>query len=207
MSFLDFLFPGPPFFLQPIPTEPSGGFPPYSPKGGGGSPPSGGSGPNTPSVQAASVNIPTSNGGVFAQAQIALFPCFSVQNNRVEYHSFDPTQGYNDPYADSENHWRVEQVAPYRQATVRRIILTYRDMGQVVATFTVTGSNDVQQVVSTSTPVGFGNKIPTGRLMTVPVNLLLTALNPQVSVFREKNEGPLSIVQIVVVGEVEENSL
>jgi hypothetical protein len=179
--------------------------PPY-PKGGGGSTTPSGNSPGT-GVQAASINIPTSNGGVFAQQQIALFPCFNTISNRNEFHSFDPTQGFNDPVASSEYHWRVEQIAPYRQATVRRIILTYRDMGQVVATFTVTGSNDAQQVVSTSTPVGFGNKIPTGRLMTVPVNLLLTALNPQVSVFREKNEGPLSIVQIVVVGEVEENSL
>ena len=188
---------------RPSPIEPRGN--PY-PGGFPGSS-SGSSSGGVPGPQAKSVNIPTSNGGVFAQQQIALFPCYSVNNNRYEYHTFDPTQGFNDPNASSEYHWRVEQVAPYRQATVRRIILTYRDLGQVAVTFTVTGSNDMQQVVSSSTSLGFGNAIPTGRLMTVPVNILLTALNPQVSVLRDKNEGPLSIAQIVVIGEVEETEL
>jgi hypothetical protein len=138
---------------------------------------------------------------------VALFPCFSTANNRIEFHAFDPMQGFNDPSASSEYHWRVEQIAPYRQATIRRLILTYRDLGEIFATFTITGVNDAQKVISTSQGLGFGNATPTGRLMTVPVDILLTGMNLQVSVKREKNDGPLSIAQLVVVGEVEETQL
>jgi hypothetical protein len=136
-----------------------------------------------------------------------LFPCYSVNNNQMEFHTFDPTQGFNDPNASSEYHWRVEQIAPYRQATIRRLVLTYRDFGEIFATFTITGVNDAQKEISTSQGLGFGNATPTGRLMTVPVDILLTGMNLQVSVEREKGAGPLSIAQLVVVGEVEETQL
>ena len=174
--------------------------------------------PQTPSsggvTPATSVNVPVSNGGVFAQTQIAIFPCFNVPSNRTEYHAFDVTQGFNDPYAASDYSWRVEQPGAqqgstgiFRQATVRRIILTFRDLGQVTATFTITGANDNQDVVSQSTSLGFGSKAPTLRLFTIPINFQITCLLPQLSVHRDANAGPLSIVQVVMVGEVEEVTL
>jgi hypothetical protein len=188
--------------MRPAPPENPIG-PPFGGGGGGGgsTPPSGGS------PQAGSVNIPPSNGGVFAQARAAVFPVFNVNSDMVEFRAYDPTQGFSDPNSVCRYSWRVEQIIPYRQPTIRRLALTYRDLGQVAVTFSITGSNDVGEVVSASTPVGFGSKVPTNRLFTVLVDILLTCQLPQVSVFRDKGAGPLSIVQLVPVGEVEETNL
>jgi hypothetical protein len=86
-------------------------------------------------------------------------------------------------------------------------MLTFRDLGQVSVTFTIIGSTDDGKVVSASTSLGFGNKVPTNRLLTTPVDILLTAIMPQASVFKDKGAGPLSIVQLVPVGVVEETEL
>lgn len=189
----------------PIPKPPLG--PPF-PKGGGGSTPTAGT------RSTGFVNIPASNGGVFAQAQIALYPCFNVNTQQVEFHAWDPTQGYNDPLASSEYFWRYEQIpgmegssGGYRQPTIRRLIVTYRDLGQVTTTWTITVSNDQGQVKSNSVSIGWGNKIPTGRLMTTAIDIVMTGMMPQISVFRDKNAGPLSIAQMFPVGEVETTRL
>jgi hypothetical protein len=187
------------------PPRPTG--PPY-PKGGGGSTPTAGT------RASGFVNIPASNGGVFAQGQIALYPCFNVNTQQVEFHAWDPTQGYNDPLASSEYFWRYEMIpgmegssGGYRQPTIRKLIVTYRDLGQVTMTWTITVSNDLGQSVSKSVGVSWGNKIPTGRLMTTKVDIVATGMMPQISVFRDKNAGPLSIVQMFPVGEVETTRL
>jgi len=180
------------------------GTPPYPPSGGGGTPSTGGSGGGNPAA-AKSVNIPTSNGGVMAQKQIALYPCFSLANNRTEYHAFDPTLGFNDPYAHSEYHWKVEQIKPYRNATTRSVLVCYRDLGRVALTFTVTGCDDHGNIIATSTPLGWGSATPTNRLFMVKVDLVFTGQLPQLSVRREANAGSLSIVQAVLTGEVEDN--
>jgi hypothetical protein len=193
---------------QPVipPIRPPNG-PPF-PKGGGGSTPTAGT------RSSGFVNIPVSNGGVFAQGQIALYPCFNINTQQVEFHAFDPTQGYNDPLASSEYFWRYEKIqgmegssGGYRQPTIRRLIVTYRDLGQVTTTWTITGSNDLGKVVSNSVSVGWGNKVPTGRLMTTAINIVLTCMMPQISVFRDKNAGPLSIAQMFPVGTIEETKL
>jgi hypothetical protein len=132
---------------------------------------------------------------------------FNVNSDMVEFRAYDPTQGFNDPNSASLYFWRYEQIRPYRQATIRRLMLTYRDLGQVSVTFSITGSTDQGQVISASTTLGFGNKVPTNRLLTTPVDILLTCIMPQVSVFRDKGAGPLSIVQLVPVGVVEETEL
>ena len=181
--------------------------PPY-PKGGGGSTPTAGT------RSSGFVNIPVSNGGVFAQAQIALYPCFNINTQQVEFHAWDPTQGFNDPLASSEYFWRYEQIpgiqgssGGYRSPTIRRLIVTYRDLGQVTTTWTITGSNDLGQVVSKSVGVSWGNKVPTLRLMTTKVDIMFTCIMPQISVFRDKNAGPLSIAQMFPVGTVEETQV
>jgi hypothetical protein len=182
--------------------------PPFPHNGGGGSTPTAGT------RSSGFVNIPVSNGGVFAQAQIALYPCFNINTQQVEFHAWDPTQGFNDPLASSEYFWRYEQIpgmegssGGFRQPTIRRLIVTFRDLGQVTTTWTITGSNDLGQVVSKSVGIGWGNKVPTFRLMTVAINIVLTCMMPQISVFRDKNAGPLSIAQMFPVGEVEATKL
>lgn len=153
------------------------------------------------------VFVPTSFGGVLATRQAALYPCLNIRNRQTEYRTFDPMQGFNDPLLPSRYSWRVEQVKPYRQLTIRRVIWTFTDLGQVAATWTLTGVNDQQKVVSQSILLGVGNNPPTFRIMTMPVDISLTGMNMQLSVSRDANAGPLSVLSLLMVGEIEENTL
>jgi len=87
---------------------------------------------------------------------------------------------------------------------VSKLIVTYRDLGLVTVTFNLTGTNDLQQVVSSKTTVILGNLSPTGRITTRnDVGLTLTAQNLQLSLSRAPGAGSLSIIKLVLVGTVE----
>lgn len=159
------------------------------------------------------VFVPLSNGGVFGITSQAFFPCRSTLDESTWYYTFDPTQGFNDPNSASQYFWRVEQpgpgqgLAPYRNPTVRLLLVTYRDLGNVSVQFTIKGSNDQGQPVQQSTPVTLlGNSPSTQQLFTTQVDILITCQNPQLSVIRQAGAGCLSIIQIVMEGEVEETT-
>jgi hypothetical protein len=180
--------------------------PPYpggSPGGGGsggGSTP--GSGPGAPNTY-----VPLSNGGVFGTQKATLFPVLNATDNRCEFMGFDPTQANNDEFNPSSYSFRVEEIAPYRTPTVRRVILSYFDLGQVTVVLTLTGSNDVQQVVSVSRSITLGNNPATGGILTQKVDMQLTAMNQQLNIARAANAGPLSLIKATLIGEYEEVKL
>ena len=157
--------------------------------------------------QPTSTILPSSNGGIFAETEVCLYPCLNVVTNKMEYRTFDTTQTQNDPVNPSSYMWRVEQIKAYRNPTVRRILWTYMDLGQVSVTWTATGTNENQQAVSASTSLGVGNNPATKQMMTVEVDLVLTAMNLQLSVSKAAGAGPLSVVKVVMVGEYEETVL
>ena len=174
--------------------------PPYP----GGTPqiPTGGNLPGTPSVY-----VPPSNGGVLATSKMALFPCFNATENQSQFMAFDPTQGFNDMVNPSSYNFKVEEVQPYRTPTVRRVIVSYTDLGQVTVVFTMTGCNDLQQVVSVSKSQVLGNEEPTNGILTQKVDISLTAMNQQLNISRAANAGPLSITKVWIIGEYEEVKL
>ncbi len=146
--------------------------------------------------------VPTSFGGVLAFNQIALYPVLNIANNQMEYRTFDSGRVPNDQLLPSSYSWRVEQANAYEQFTIRRIIWTFTDLGQVTATWTLTGVNDAQEVISASTSLGVGNNPATGRIMTVPVDILLVGLNMQLSISRKANDGPLSVLSVLMITDV-----
>lgn len=164
--------------------------------------PGGGNLPGAPTVY-----VPQSNGGVFGVAKMALFPCFNATDNACEFMAFDPTQGFDDEVNPSSYNFRVEDFLPYRTATVRRIIVTYTDLGQVEAVFTLTGCNDDQKVVTQSAAITLGNQTPTQAILTQKIDLMLTAMNQQLNISRAAGAGPLSITKVWLIGEVEEVKL
>jgi hypothetical protein len=168
----------------------------------GGTPTTGGSGSS-----GVGVFVPTSFGGVLATRQIALYPVLNVANNQMEYRTFDVGAVPNDKILPSSYSWRVEQANAYQQYTIRRIIWTFTDLGQVTATWTLTGVNDAQQVISASTALGVGNNPATGRIMTVPVDILLVGLNMQLSVSRNANDGPLSVLSVLMITDIPQVTL
>jgi hypothetical protein len=171
---------------------------PGSPTSGGG----GGSGGGGSSGGAAA-DFSNSNGGVLAAAKAVFFPCYSLVDARSVFCTLNPLNGYNDPINGSFYFWRVEQVKPYQQYTIRRIVFTFRDMGQVSVTWTLSAVTDAMEVVTKQNFIGFGNKVPTYREMTIKADLILTGMNMQLSVYRAPNAGPLSLIQVMPVGQMD----
>ncbi len=126
----------------------------------------------------------------------------------VGFYAFDPAGGFNDPVASSFYSFKVEDVAQGRTPTISRVIVTYRDLGLVIAVFMLTGTQD-NQVVGGLTGSGsmqtvqMGNQSATGKLMTKFVDISLTAQNIQLTVVRAAGAGPLSIAKVLMCGRVE----
>lgn len=154
-----------------------------------------------------------SNGGVSQTSRVTLYPMLNAQTGIVSFFSFDPNNGYNDPAASSFYTFKVEEVIQGRTPTISRVVVSYRDLGQVSAVFTLTGTNDAQQVVGGLTGNGsmqvvqLGNALPTGKIMTVLIGISLTAQNIQLMVTRAAGAGPLSITKILMCGRVENAEL
>lgn len=145
-----------------------------------------------------------SNGGVSTTSRLTLYPMVNAETGIVGFYAFDPTTGFNDLQAPSAHSFRVEEVIPGRVPTISRIIVIYRDLGLVQAIFTLSGTNDAQQMVTpVQQTVALGNKVATGKLMAKFVGMQLTAQNLQLTIFRPAGAGPLSISKIIMSGRVE----
>ncbi len=184
------------------PTNPPGRYPPYP----GGGPSTGGGGTSGGNVIPPGLFLTNSNGGVFGLNQVALYPCTNISSGLTEYRTFDPTQPPNDPNLPSSYTWRIEQGNQYTNPTVRKLFWTFFDLGRVSVTWTLTGVTELQTVASQSVAIGVGNLVPTKAVMTVEVDLNLTAMNLQLSVLRAAGAGPLSILKVTLVGNVDDGS-
>lgn len=154
----------------------------------------------------------SSNGGVSQLARVSLIPMRSVPLGTTALWAFDPLSGFNDPNNPSFYSFRVEDIIPGRNAIIRRIVLSYRDLGIVSAVFSLFGTNDAGQIVSSftmkeqagaTTVVPLGNKIPTNKILTKIIAIQLTAQNMQLQIQRLAGAGALSITKVVICGNVE----
>jgi hypothetical protein len=128
----------------------------------------------------------------------------SIVTGQAGLYAFDPSLGFNDLVNPANYFFKVEEVIPGRTPTVSHIIVSYRDLGLVTVTFTLTGTNDLQQIISNSVTVVLGNRVPTGRIMTInTIGLSLTGQNLQLSFNKAPGAGSLALVKILLVGTVE----
>ncbi len=153
------------------------------------------------------MTVPFSENGGFAATNFYLFvPTQDAALSQSYIGIFDPTS-FDDPVDGTSYAYRQEDVMPARVPTVRRVVLTYRDLGVAHITVTVQGINDNGNTVVSSVPKTIGTKAATGLLMTAFCDVQLTAFRPQIVVSRPAGGGPLSIVRATMVGEVEEVTL
>lgn len=147
------------------------------------------------------------NGGISATVQFLLIPMQDSYSAIQSVGIFDPTK-FNDDTLPSSLSFKAEDIVPGRVPTVRRVVLTYRDFGPATITMfiTVSSLNGVVQSMS-SGPIQLGNTNPTFTLLTKLVDMTITGFRPQLSIFRDKNAGPVSIVQAVMLGMVERQQL
>ena len=148
-----------------------------------------------------------SYGGVLASTAIDLFPMVDLQGN-TGFYTFDPTQGFNDLYADSIYFFRVEDIAPYRTPTIRWVILTYINLGPVTVTLNLTGCTDKQSILSKTQVCKLGNTNNIGSVMTFRQSMgeAFSAMNLQLSIFRKAGDGPISLSHVSLVGSIEETN-
>jgi len=129
----------------------------------------------------------------------------SVLTGQSGFFAYDPSLGFNDLVNLSQYFYKVEEVVPGKIPTVNCLYIQYRDLGKVTLTFTLTGTDDNQTIVSVSTVVTLGNTVATGRIMTLPsVGLSLTAQNLQLSFLRAAGAGKLAIIKLILKGQVEQ---
>lgn len=149
-----------------------------------------------------------SNGGTSQPLDMILIPATIPVIQGVMY-TFDPTN-FNDVNSGSFYNFKVEDVIAGRTPTVRRVIVSYRDLGvaKIMISLTgVIGTNDPNQpntpvtVLSPLTTIGTVNA--TQKICTVVIGVTLSAANIQPSVIRSANGGPVSITKVRLEGNVE----
>lgn len=173
-------------------------------------PPSGGGTPGSSTGSSTADAFPASeNGGVFANNYFLFVPVQDVASGRCFIGFFDFSD-LDDKTDDSNYQWRVEDVVPDATPTVNRIDITYLDLGLATLSVTVTGTNDLNQVVSQTVQQQIGNAIPTKRLLTVFVPFGLTCMRPQLSIDRGISRnglgGPTLVTRAIMRGECEQDS-
>ena len=138
-----------------------------------------------------------------------LFPCVdssSIPTLHPRLGIFDITD-FDDPIQSCTHSFKVEDIAYNRYPSVRRVVLTYRDLGVATLTVTVTGSNDNGQVISNSQTQTIGNAVPTNKLLTKFFDVQLSCFRPQLTIYRAAGGGPVSISTATMLGHLENQSL
>ena len=146
--------------------------------------------------------MPASNGGTTTPFYALLIPAQITSGTSQQMYTFNMTN-FNDANSPSSYTWKVEDVIAGRNPSITRLIVSYTDLGVGTATFTLTGTNDNGQVVSSSQTVTLGNSVPTNKVMSKVIGINLTGENLQLSVLRNANAGPVSITKIRMEGKVE----
>lgn len=145
------------------------------------------------------------NGGFSATTFFMFMPATFLSNGAPFIAIFDPSD-FNDDNDASSYSWRVEDVVVGRIPVVRRVVLVYTDLGNATITVTLSGTNDSNNKVTASRKISIGTDGKSGELLTKFVDISLTAFRPQLTISREANAGPVSIISATLIGEVEEVS-
>jgi len=144
--------------------------------------------------------MPVSNGGIPRPLNLWVVQSTSTVNPGI--FTFDVTN-FNDPFSSSFYAWKVEDIIAGRSATIRRVILSYRDLGVATITVLLSGTNDAQAVVTDSQEVMIGTVAASQVIVTQLVGITLTGSNLQLSISRAAGDGPVSITKARMEGTVE----
>jgi len=140
-----------------------------------------------------------SNGGINAPLNLWILPTFVPG----DFFTLDVSD-FNDPLKPSFYTWKIEDIIAGRTGTINRLIVSYKDLGEVTVQWTLSGTNDAGEVVSNSTgDYVMGSVAADGKIKTCLPGISLTAQNLQLRVDRAADAGPLCITKIRMEGRVE----
>lgn len=166
------------------PNIPSGNVPPGS---------GGGSGPGSnPTIDLSNV---TSTGGLSGSVGAVLVFGRSLFAQQPLGWQFD-SEDFNCE-EDCEYHFRVEEVEVYRQPTIDKVIIRYRDLGKVTLNAFFVGNVLQDSVISKIVTIVFGGKADK-KIYTTTFDLTCTFEAPQLILSRDAFSGPVSITKVLV---------
>lgn len=187
-----------------IPSGDGGGstgrIPPAGTPAGGGSSGSGSGGASTnPAINLA--NLPVTGGLIGYQINL-LFPLFDVVTQANMIYVMD--SNFFNTEEDVEYDFKVEEFEPGNEATIHRVLVRYRDLGQVTFTLAVVSADrpnvDTTKGTGNAQVITIGNNgpngTPTDKIHTFKASVKVTTEAPQVKVFRKAGQGPLSITKV-----------
>jgi len=98
----------------------------------------------------------------------------------------------------------VEEFEPGNEATIHRVLIRYRDLGQVTFILAVLSADkpnvDTTQGTGNAQIITIGNNgpnnTPTRKIHTFKASVKVTTEAPQVKIFRKALSGPLSITKV-----------
>jgi len=136
-----------------------------------------------------------------------LIPILNLKSSTNGIGIFD-TNNFDDKLQGSSHSFKVEDIIAERQPTVRRVILTYRDLGPAAIIVTINGSDDNGTLTQVSTPlIKIGSATASGKLITKFVDITYTGFRPQLTIIRAPGGGPVSIATATMLGHVEKQTL
>lgn len=99
--------------------------------------------------------------------------------------------------------FKAEDILADRVPTVRRVVITYIDLGVARLDVRLTGVNDAGVAQIATTTVTIGTVAATGNLLTAYADLSLTSYRPQLTLIRGIAVGPIAISTVLLTGTIE----
>jgi hypothetical protein len=117
--------------------------------------------------------------------------------------SFYDTTSLDDASDASTYTFKAEDLTAVRVPTVRRVMITYIDLGVATLHVSVTAVNDNGVIVTEQTAITIGTVGATQNICTAFADLSVTGYRPQVQLFRAAGGGPVFISHVVASGTIE----
>ena len=112
-------------------------------------------------------------------------------------------ENFNDANDSGQYIFKAEDILANRVPTIRRVVLTYVDLGVATPQFTINGSNDNGQLVTITKSQQIGTVAASGLLLTAFIDITISCFRPQLTITRPAGAGPVQISTVLIVGTVE----
>lgn len=110
---------------------------------------------------------------------------------------------FNDAIDSRTYIFKAEDILADRVPTVRRVIITYVDLGVATVTATINGVDDSGALVTAAATVTLGTVGASGRLMTAFFDMGISCFRPQLTLSQAPNGGPFQLSTAMITGTVE----
>lgn len=175
--------------------------------GGGGNDPPEPPAPKPKSkVRGGSPGLLTSTGGIFGTNFVVIAPIIDSVRGTGLYFTWNPFDFNSEE--DTTYVFRQEEMQHARQVTIHKIVVTYRNLGKVKVTFSLSAYSNVNETFfSVPKTLVLGSIQADRKLYTKKIDLLINGERPYLTITRKANAGPLALTKVTLVGNANEEQL